>query len=787
MKKLLVLLLFFASYAQLLAQASTQIVKGKVTDAQSNYPLIGATVIVFGSAPLIGATTNEEGEFKLTNVPLGRQILKVTYMGYREQTIPNVIVTAGKETVLRLQLEEYVVTGKEVVVTANRDRSQTNNELTTVSARSFNVEETSRYAGSRNDPARMAANFAGVSGANDARNDIIIRGNSPAGLLWRLEGINIPNPSHFGALGATGGPVSILNNNTLDKSDFMTAAFPAQYGNAVAGVFDLGLRNGNRDKREYLGQIGFNGFELGAEGPLCKGKRGSYLVNYRYSTLGVFQAIGLDFGTGSATPNYQDLTFKVDLPTTKAGRFTVFGLGGTSSINLLGSEVDTSGKNLYGDENFDNYLQYRTGIFGASHTYYFNSTTYYKATLAASQIWESFHSDSLRADNRQPVPSEEAEYEQNKYSANILVNKKFNNRNNLTVGTIFDLYAFNLLNQRLVQNDPRIFRNSTGESLLSQYYTQWQHKFNDQLTLNSGLTFLHFGYSNSTALEPRVGLKYAPDERQSISVGYGYHSQMQALPSYFTSTKLPNGSLVLTNKELGFTRSQHFVLAYDRTLTPELRIKVETYFQAISKAAVEQRASSFSLLNAGADFVTPDNDSLVNKGTGRNYGVELTLEKFYSQGYYFLFTTSVFDSKYKGSDGILRNTAFNGHYVLNILAGKEFKVGKKDNVLNLDWKVTTAGGRYITPVDFESSQKSGTEVRREHEAYSQQLKQYFRTDFKISFRMNRKRITQEFSLDLQNILNTKNVFIQRYNTRTNQVNTEYQMGFFPIPQYRILF
>lgn len=142
--------------------------------------------------------------------------------------------------------------------------------MATVSARSFTVEETSRYAGSLNDPSRMAANYAGVSSTSDARNDIIIRGNSPLGVLWRLNGMEIPNPNHFGSLGTTGGPVSILNNNLLDKSDFLTGAFPAEYGNALAGVFDLQMRSGNNEKTEFLGQVGFNGFELGAEGPIGK-------------------------------------------------------------------------------------------------------------------------------------------------------------------------------------------------------------------------------------------------------------------------------------------------------------------------------------------------------------------------------------------------------------------------------------------------------------------------------------------------------------------------------------
>ena len=780
MKKLLLLLLTLATGLPVWAQQNTQIIKGSVTDAQSGYPLVGATVILLEADPVIASPTDGEGNFRLAGVPLGRQTLQVRYLGYKAQIVPNLVVTAGKEVMVQVALEEQVLQGQEVVITGEREKGVARNEFATVSARTFNPEQTARFAGSRNDPARMAANYAGVSGANDSRNDIIIRGNSPAGLLWRLDGINIPNPNHYGALGSTGGPVSMLNYNMLDQSDFLTAAFPAQYGNALAGVFDLQLRTGNNEKREYLGQVGFNGFEIGAEGPLDSESKASYLANYRYSTLGVFKALGLDFGTGSAIPQYQDATFKVVLPTQKTGTFSVFGLGGVSRINLLGSEEDTTALNLYGSENQDWYLSYQTGVMGASHQYYFNPTTYSRISLAASGTRQTFYGDSLSTETRVPVPLEEADYRQNKYSLNLLVHKKFSARNTLTTGAILDLYTFDLQSYRIVTGSTRAFRNSDGQSLLTQAYTQWLHRFSDNLSLNAGLTGQHFGYSNSLAVEPRLGLKYFLNARQSLSLGYGHHSQMQPLQSYFTRTTFPDGRTALTNQHLDFVQSKHLAFSYDYSFSPDLRLKVETYYQRLSDAAVESRPSSFSMLNAGADFSIPDTDSLLNAGRGRNYGVELTLEKFYSDGYYFLATGSLFDSKYQGSDGMWRNTAFNGHYVVNALAGKEIKVGRgQRNSLNLDWKMTVAGGRYVTPIDLERSRLAGQAVYREQQAFSRQLDDYFRTDLKIAYRRNQGKTTHEFSLDLQNLTNRKNVFTPRYNPRTNVLGTEYQMGFFP--------
>jgi hypothetical protein len=420
--------------------------------------------------------------------------------------------------------------------------------------------------------------------------------------------------------------------------------------------------------------------------------------------------------------------------------------------------------------------------------YYFNPSTYSKISIAASSAWQSYKEDSLSSEDRTPFRRESAEFTQNKYSLNLLLSKKFNARNNVTSGVIIDLYDFNLVNNLLVNKlDFRPVRNSQGQSFLTQVYTQWQHRFNERLTFNSGLNFQHFSLSNSSSLEPRAGLRYQLAPRQHINFGYGYHSQIQPLLTYFNQTNISTREALLTNKNMDFTRSQHFAAGYDHMLGNDLRLKLETYYQYITRAPVERNPSSFSMLNAGADFEIPENDSLVNKGTGRNYGIELTLEKFYSKGYYFLLTTSLFDSKYKGSDNIERNTTFNGNYVVNLLAGKEFKVGRKNNAFNIDWKLTTAGGRHVTPIDFSKSQQAGEAVYINDQAFSTQLRDYFRTDVKFSFRMNRKKTTHEFSLDLQNFTNNQNVFTQRYNARTNRIATEYQIGFFPIPQYRVLF
>jgi hypothetical protein len=779
----LVLILLLLS-TRLCAQELTQTIRGTVSDKVSREPLTGAAVLVMDSTGRYAAMADVNGRFRIEKVPLGRQNLRISFLGYSGLQL-QVVLTSTKEVIVNAELEQKVIESREVVVTGERDKARTNNEMTTVSSRSFTIEETQRYAGSLNDPARMAANYAGVSGANDARNDIIIRGNSPVGVLWRLNGIDIPNPNHFGALGTTGGPVSILNTNQLDKSDFMTGAFPAEYGNALAGVFDLQMRAGNNEKREYTAQLGFNGFELGAEGPFSSVSNGSYLVNYRYSTLSVFNTLGIDLGTGAAIPQYQDLSFRMDLPLNpRWGKLSLFGIGGLSYVELLESRKDTTKKDIYSRKREDTYYGTNMGVVGLTHTYFFSSSSYARLNLSASGAGNITRVDSVGAD-KTPYPFYGNRFMQGKYSVNYTLYNKLNSRNFVKSGFTVDHLRFVYKDSLLKGNAFRRLTNTEGSADFIQAYSQWQHKFSDRFLLNAGLHYQQFLLNNTFAVEPRAGLRYQIGP-QVLSFGTGLHSQLQPLYTYFTQTRLADGSYIQTNRSLGFTRSMHYVLAYDRTFGRDRRIKAEAYYQHLFGVPVEVRPGYYSLINEGADFGFSGVDSLTGRGTGSNYGLELTFEKFYSDNYYLLFTTSLFSSRYKGSDGIERNTAFNGNYILNVLGGREF-VFRKRNVLAFNGKVAWAGGKRYIPIDLGASQLHRDPRYDYSRAYDNQYSNYFRMDVKISFRRNGRRTTQEWSLDINNVLNSRNIFIEKYDPITNTLKREYQMGFFPIPQYKITF
>jgi hypothetical protein len=788
---LILLNLLFSLVA--VAQAQ-QTVRGRILDEVSKSPVIGASVVLIREeAPLIGATADVDGNFKISQVPLGRQSFQIKAIGYETRVLPNIIVTAGKEVILEILLTESVQQLNEAVVVAKRsdNKQVTNNEMVFLSGRSFNVDDTKRYAGALGDPARMAANFAGVIAGNDSRNDIVVRGNSPAGMLWQMEGLNIPNPNHFGALTSTGGPVSIINNNNLAKSDFLTSAFPAQYGNGLSGVFDLRLRNGNDEKQEYLAQVGFNGFEFGAEGPFSKSdpKKGSYLFNYRYSTLGVFNKLGIQFGTGNATPNYQDVNLKVQIPLSNKVNFSLFGMGGLSDVNFEGNKEDTTGKNLYGGENENTRVDYGTGVGGMVFDIQTGARSNLKLVAGVSATSENWEGDSISTETRNAFLVGKARFRTTKYSLNGQYSLKINARNSINAGFYNDFYQYNLFNSRFYGGVQEVIQvDKTAGWYLGQAYAQWKHRFSTRLSVTPGLHVQYTNQGEAFAVEPRIGVRYNISENQSINAGYGVHNQMQSAYTYSMETPTATGS-VLTNKDLGFTRSQHWVLGTERQLTDNTVLKIEGYYQFIDRAPINNfRPNSYSALNSGNSFAPDREDSLTNDGLGENYGVEITLERSFTKGFYYLITGSIFDSKYRGSDGVWRNTAFNTRYVLNVLVGKEWKMGsQKQNVFALNLKGSTIGGRYLTPLNLEESRRKEDAVYFEDRAYSQRQDPYFRIDLKLSYRREYTRSTLEFGVDLQNITNHQNVFTNQYNRRTNSLVTQYQQGFFPVPYTRFTF
>ena len=792
----------------------TQTVRGKVYDAETNYPLAGVRVQVITddtNARFIGGT-DANGEFALKKIPVGKHKL-ISKLNSYEQSSVIIEVNSGKELILNIPLMEMVVTKEEIVVTA-RKKGEVLNEMAVLSSQQFSVEETNRYPGSRMDPARMASNFAGVQGSDDSRNDIVVRGNSPLGVVYRVEGIDIPNPSHFAVSGSTGGPVSVLNNKILGNSDFFMSAFPAEYGNSTSGVFDLKLRNGNNNQHEFTGQFGLFGTEVLAEGPMSKNGNSSYLVMGRYSSLALFQKLGVTIGT-DAVPVYGDGAFKFNWKLKKGGQLSWWGMGGKSNIDLLISEQKEYSKEFYGEGDRDQYFGTSMYVSGLSYKKSLNEKTYLTATLAGSL--EEQHARHMYLHRSLEVTGADTtikvdssfnmlgfDFKTMKLSGYTAINHKINKQHLIKAGVNFDVLSLNYMDSVLADLDDRnswkTRWNYSGTALLIQPFAQWKWKINDKMDLTAGIHAQYFTLSNSLSpAEPRVGFKYRMKGDQSIFAGAGLHSQTQP---YYTYAYDPDNDGNAHNLKMDFSRSIHSGLGYEKSFGPGLNFKTEAYYQYLYNLPINTMSNSFSLVNAGGGFsrVFP-NDTLVNSGKGINYGLEFTLQKYFSKSFFFMVSASVYDSKYLASDGIWRNTSYKGSnisnnidlsYVWNVLAGKEFKIGKKQ-VIGVGTKITRAGGRRYGLVDIAQTEASKEIIFKDSIFNENTFRDYFRVDLKISWRMNTQKLTHEFGLDLVNLLNTRNLLSLAYapkldpNDTSEPIAEKAQLGRLPIFYYKIDF
>ncbi len=791
-------------------QNLTQTVRGTVTDIDSKSPLIGATVLISGSDPLIGAITDLNGEFRLEKVPIGRITLEISYIGYEPQVMPNILVYSGKESVLNLTLQESTVKMEEIVVTATQNKGEALNEMALISARSFSSEETSRYAGGFNDPARIVANFAGVTATQDGSGDIIVRGNSPKYLQWRLEGVQITNPNHFADQSGASGTINALNNNMISTSDFYTGAFAPEFGDALSGVYDVRLRRGNNEKRESVLGLGILGTDLTLEGPFKKGYNGSYIVNYRYSNIALVDQLGLIPDDINGIPKFQDGSFKISLPTENFGSFSIFGLGGLSSVffeDISPTIWDTPGDRAFSEEIIEDYDKkaylLNTGV---NHTINLSKDSYLATTLAFSsegiedRIFEYgiIPVQDNQGEERDSVVNRvlnfSNDFKRNTLRSAVTYHHKIDARNKVEVGSKYNHFSYDT-EQSQFFNDPSDrmtlvdFNGSLGTL---RNFVSWKHRLNDQITFVGGLHNMNVLYNNKSTLEPRLAASWQVNETFSLNAGYGKHSTMEAVHNYFTQVEV-DGQLTSVNEDLDLLKANHYIIGAEKRFTPNLRAKIELYYQDLYNLPVENNDTSFyATINEGLEFRFVD---LVNEGKGRNYGVEVTVERFLMNGFYFLANGSLYESKYTAMDGVERNTQYNGNYLVNLLLGKEITgLGKKKNqTLGLNGKIFFGGGKKIIPLlrDEDGNLAVNPEENRYWDydkAYETGLDDVYMITLSASYKWNKPKATHEIFVNLDNVTNNKRNITEFYDPEEpDNIGHLSQVGFFPNVMYRVYF
>jgi len=712
-------------FTKLVAQP-TQTLKGVVIEAASSLPVPFATIVIQQTEPLIASTSDSLGNFVITQVPVGRYDLNVECSGYEPAVIREVLVNSAKQSFITVALNEKSSLLTEVEVRPRVNKEQPLNSMATVSTRMLSVEEAKRYAGGFDDPARLASSFAGVAG-NTGVNGITVRGNAPKFLQWKMEGIEIPNPNHFGDLQSFGGGLlTALSSQMLANSDFFTGAFPAEYNNALSGVFDIAMRKGNNEKPEHTFQAGIIGIDASSEGPLKKGGKSSYLFNYRYSTLALLEPF---LPENASSIRYQDLSFKLNLPAQKYGIFSVWGIGLIDGANANAKMDSTEWK--YFDDREKNAIKQYMGVLGIGHKYFLKNNAYLKSTLAATTNGTDWKAQKLNS-QLNLMPQSHISIANSNLVLSSFINKTFNPRHTNKTGVVLTGMGYNLLlNKSLANNaSPTEIVKSNGFSSLLTAYSSSVFRFTDKLLMNVGVNTQFFTLNNHYTVEPRIGFRYQLKQNHSFGLAYGLHSRLERLNYYFNNS-LQTGE-VAVNKDLDFTKSHHAVVSYDWNITDLVHFKIEPYYQQLFSVPVIEN-SSFSFLNLQGDWFFAE--KLRNTGEGRNYGVDLTMEKYISKGYYYLLSGSLFESKYKGGDGIWHNTRYNRNYLLNALFGKEWQTGKHNqNSLGANIRFTYQGGSRYSPIDEAASLLSKEVMFKEEKAFSGQFDPSVNVHFTISLK-----------------------------------------------------
>jgi hypothetical protein len=764
-----------------------QTLKGRVIDKDSKAPLWNASIIIVDSKPFQGTVTDSAGYFKIKNVAVGRVSIKVSYLGYEDLLVQNILVTSEKDISLSFQMNELSHIMNEVKVVAKLNKDKALNSMASVSARSFSIEEAERYAGGITDPARMAQAYAGVAATSNDNNEIVVRGNSPRGMLWRIEGVEIPNPNHFQEdEGASGGGVCILSSNVISNSDFYTSAFPAEYGNALSGVFDINLRKGSDEYVQSSVQTSVIGTEICVEGPLSKQRESSYLFNYRYSTFSLLNNLGIKVSKENIIPQFQDFTFNISLPSNTIGHTTIFGIMGNSSSGIKATKdslqlIDKTNR-------YEEYDQGNVWITGITNTILGkNKKTYYKTVISAMGNRNRLTSDTMDFKfNSHPIYNEDLNYMT--LRASFMANHKFNATHTVRAGVIVSDEFYNLFSAGYdfdSKQNKNIFDNK-GNTYVFQSFIEWKYRMTDKLTLNTGVHYLNYFLTKSNSLEPRAGLVYALNEKQSVSAGLSLHSRIEPISVYLTN--IPQNNVdAQPNRNLGLSKSLHAVLGYDISLAKDISFKAEAYYQYLYNIPVGLASvgDQFSVLNVRYGFVTIP---LTNQGKGRNYGLDITFEKYFTKQYYFMITGSLYDSRYTAADGKEYNTTFNGHYIFNALTGKEWNFGsKKNSTLGLNFRFLYRGGLRYRGIDIAASNQTGQAVYYTNQNYTLITPDVYNIDAGINFKRNFKKYSWTISLDLDNLTNQNTIIGMKYNAYTGTIKYNYDLLLLPILAAKINF
>jgi hypothetical protein len=738
------LILFFLLTIAAKSQETAQVLRGKVVNAATQRPLADVAVLVYGSTNYFSAT-DSSGNYKIAVEP-GNYSVAVQRAHYAGIVRNNILVYAGKQ-----QVEDFELTEVEVGLSTITVHGQGSSENTHLDL--LNLQ---RVAAVFFDPARLASSNAGVINMNDQANSISVHGTSPNYVQWMMEGVEVVNPNHLENAGTAndlptlnGGGVSLFSGQLLQNSGFQPSPTNPLNGNALTGTFDIKLRNGNNEKREHILQFSLLGTDLCTEGPISKSKRSSYLINARYSTVGLLSLMGINFGDEKI--NYQDVSWQFTFPHQK-GQIRIFGVTGTSE-NVYRGKTDTTEITIQKEQTNINYRSL-TSINGLSSVLRLTRRSFLKTVLFYSMKSVGRNSEpALKAWQNYPVQTNN--YEQQKCVLLNYISLQ------LPKGFIFKAgaSASYFVNEIFfAANDSGTVGKKINDPLLEPFISL--HGFiKKKLELETGLRCFYQQRIEHFSAQPKLMLRYSITEKQSIAFNYGTGIQLHTTNMFCNDSNL---SLVPGN-------SQSTALIH-RLAIKNIIIKSELFYQHFYNIPVKT-STDFSAFNV---FNEPVTFAVVSSGKARVYGCDLTVKRDFNN-LYFIASGSIFKSEYE-VNGIWRQARFNSNYNAVLTCGKEFKMKKNNRFMSVDLRGMMRNGFRESDPDPASDPYD----------YNRRLPAYYRVDLRVSFRKNKSGRSGILALDVQNLTARKNVSYNYPDSFTGKTETVYQLGLIPVLSYKLM-
>jgi len=749
--------LFTVAWQPVLAQEATGTIKGVVLDQHTLQPVPGANVALLGTP--LGAIAGDQGQFTINQAPMGVQRLRVSMIGYSERVRPDVIVQARRITSLTVHLEETPLQMAETTVSADFFSAA---EEKAVSAVNLNYEEIRRSPGSAQDLSRLLQALPSVNMNNDQRNDLIVRGGSPAENLVLIDEIEIPNINHFPTQGASGGPIGLLNVELISEADFSAGGFSAAYGDRLSSVMSIKLREGNRDEFDGQADLGMAGAGFVLEGPLG-GSNASWLLGARRSYLDlIVDAIG----TG-AVPKYSDLQGKLSWDLGPDHKLWVLGLGG---FDHIAAEPEDSDEN---DDRFSaDYDQY---ALGAAWRWLWSARGYAIVSLAQTYArfgveeyegWTPLLLYTNDSQERTLVLRHQGTYHW-RPGHTLIWGLGFK-------GLFSDLgfYAAADTN-RLNTYTPEFRLQQEVRTTKASAFLSSEHLLLRRLRATLGLRYDYLAYNEEHDLAPRLNLSWEMDAATSINTSWGLY--YQALPLSLLAQDRGN-------RRLENLRATHYVLGLNRRLTPSTRLTLEAYLKDYAELPSDPDDPTASAIDAFAGFGSPLPGALVGGGEARSRGAELLIQKKLAQSLYGTFGYSYSISRYTDLLGEERNRDFDNRHLLSAIVGY-----RPSPTWEFSGRWSFAGGRPYTPFDQELSTATGKGIVQRELLNRRRYPSYHRLDLQLDYRRHFRRCNLVTFFSLLNAYNRANIYTYYWDKSENAQDRIDQWRFLPVGGFELEF